>query len=116
MGITTPWREVVLLYLAEIVFNDTKKYLGTPEVCFIAKVLGGGNSPDDPATSERLWEIVPPPGFEDYCRVVLRQVNDILDRGAGELAVNKSAALALLHLAANQDLYEACSGWRKSDE
>lgn len=116
MGIPTPWREVVLLYLAEIAFNERTKYLGTPEVCFIAKILGGGNSPDDPATSTRLWKIVPPPGFEDYCRVILGKVNQIVDREVGELAVNKSAALALLHLAADHNLYEKCIREPRSDE
>lgn len=100
-------REEVLLYLAEIIFNDTTKMLGTPMLDSISQLLGGGNSIDDPAVSKRLWDIVPPPGFLDYCRVTLRKFHQTFDRG-DELSVNGAVALALLHLAADKDLYEKC--------
>jgi hypothetical protein len=100
-------REEVLLYLAEIVFQDTTKILGTPVLESIEELLGGGNSVDDPAASKRLWDIVPPPGFPDYCRVTLRKFRQTLDEGK-DLTVNGAVALALLHLAADTDLYEKC--------
>lgn len=108
MELKTPWREVILLWLAEIVFQDTTKYVSLPEGIFISKLLGSRSSPDDHATSGRLWRMPTPPGFEDYCRVVLRDFGDFVDEEKASFVITNAVAFALLHLSANRELYENC--------
>ena len=116
MELKTPWREVILLWLAEIVFQGTTKYVSLPEGIFISKLLGSRSSPDDPATSGRLWRMPKPPGFEDYCRVVLRDFERFVDDGGSSFAINNGVAFALLHLSADAELYENCLPPRISED